>query len=52
MKLNLSLLILLALLGSEAAAQGSEFATGRAYYMDGEFGSLGGSLASEERKQY
>ena len=37
MKLNLSLLILLALLGSEAAAQGSEFATGRAYYMDGEF---------------
>ncbi len=37
MKLNLSVLILLAVLGSEAVAQESEFATGRAYYMEGEF---------------
>jgi tetratricopeptide (TPR) repeat protein len=37
MKLTLSLLILLAVLGSEGAAQGSEFATGRAYYVEGEF---------------
>lgn len=37
MKLNLSVLILLAVLGGEAAGQESEFATGRAYYRDGEF---------------
>jgi len=37
MKLYLSILILLAVLGSEAAGQGSEFATGRAYYTEGEF---------------
>ena len=37
MKFNLSVLILLAALGGEAAAQGSEFATGRAYYTEGEF---------------
>ena len=37
MKLNLSVLILLAVLGSEAAGQESEFATGRAYYTEGEF---------------
>src|ERR1700682_3415418 len=37
MKLNLSVLILLAVLGSEAAGQESEFATGRAYYAEGEF---------------
>jgi len=37
MKLYLSILILLAVLGSEAAGQKSEFATGREYYVDGEF---------------
>src|SRR6266567_7895073 len=37
MKLYLSILILLAVLGSEAAGQKSEFATGRKYYVDGEF---------------
>jgi tetratricopeptide (TPR) repeat protein len=37
MKLNLSVLILLAVLGNEAAGQESEFATGRAYYTEGEF---------------
>ena len=37
MKLNLSVLMLLAVLGSETAAKGSEFATGRAYYVEGEF---------------
>src|SRR5438105_2569620 len=37
MKLNLSVLILLAVLGSKAAGQESEFATGRAYYTEGEF---------------
>ena len=37
MKLNLSVLILLAALGGEAAGQESEFATGRAYYTEGEF---------------
>ena len=37
MKLNLFVLILLAALGSEAADRGSEFATGRAYYTEGEF---------------
>src|SRR5260370_10823378 len=37
MKFNLSVLILFAVLGSEAAAQGSEFATGREYYTEGEF---------------
>ena len=37
MKLHLSVLILLAALGGEAAGQGSEFATGRAYYTEGEF---------------
>ena len=37
MKFNLSVLILFAVLGSEAAGQGSEFATGRAYYTEGEF---------------
>ena len=37
MKLYSSILILLAVLGSEAAGQKSEFATGRAYYTEGEF---------------
>ena len=37
MKLSLSVLILLAVLGSEAAGQESEFAIGRAYYTEGEF---------------
>jgi tetratricopeptide (TPR) repeat protein len=38
MKLNFSVLILLAVLSSEAAGQASsEFATGRAYYTEGEF---------------
>src|SRR5438270_11324991 len=37
MKLNLSVLILLAVLGGEAAGQESEFATGRAYYTEDEF---------------
>jgi tetratricopeptide (TPR) repeat protein len=37
MKLNLSILILLAGLGREAAAQRLEFATGRTYYAEGEF---------------
>src|SRR6266404_9525594 len=37
MKLKLSVLMLLAVLGSEAATKGSEFATGRAYYVEGEF---------------
>lgn len=37
MKLNLSVLILLGALGSEAAGQESEFAAGRAYYAEGEF---------------
>jgi tetratricopeptide (TPR) repeat protein len=37
MKLKLSILMLLAVLGSEAATKGSEFATGRAYYVEGEF---------------
>jgi len=36
MKLNLSVLILLSVLGGEAAGQESEFAAGRAYYMEGE----------------
>ena len=37
MKLYLSILILLAVLGSQACGQGSEFAAGRAYYIEGEF---------------
>ena len=37
MKLYLPVLILLAVHGSEAAVQSSEFAAGRAYYMEGEF---------------
>jgi tetratricopeptide (TPR) repeat protein len=37
MKLYLSILIPLAVLGSEACGQGSEFAAGRAYYIEGEF---------------
>ena len=37
MNLNWLILILLSGLGSEAAGQGSEFATGRAYYTAGEF---------------
>lgn len=38
MKLNLSVFILFAVLGSKAAAETSpEFATGRAYYTEGEF---------------
>src|SRR5882724_4518744 len=37
MKLSLFVLTLLAVLGAEAAGQASEFATGRAYYMEGEF---------------
>jgi tetratricopeptide (TPR) repeat protein len=37
MKLFLALLIPLAVLGSESAGQQSEFATGRAYYTEGEF---------------
>ena len=37
MKLYLSILILLVVLGSEACGQGSEFAAGRAYYIEGEF---------------
>jgi tetratricopeptide (TPR) repeat protein len=37
MNLNWLILIVLSGLGSEAAGQGSEFATGRAYYTAGEF---------------
>jgi len=37
MKVNLTILTLLALFGSLAAAQQSEIATGRAYYTEGEF---------------
>src|SRR6266852_3813700 len=37
MKYYFSVVIFLAALSSEAAAQGSEFATGRAYYTEGEF---------------
>ena len=37
MKLSLFVLTLLAGLGAEGASQASEFATGRAYYMEGEF---------------
>ncbi len=37
MKLYLPVLILLAVLGSEARGQESEFAAGRAYYIEGEF---------------
>jgi tetratricopeptide (TPR) repeat protein len=37
MKLYLAILILLSVRGSEAASQGSEFATGRAYYTEGDF---------------
>jgi tetratricopeptide (TPR) repeat protein len=37
MKFYFFLLIFLAALSSEAASQGSEFATGRAYYVEGEF---------------
>jgi tetratricopeptide (TPR) repeat protein len=37
MKVKVSLLILLASLGAEAAVQGSDFAIGRAYYAGGEF---------------
>jgi tetratricopeptide (TPR) repeat protein len=37
MKLNLAILMLLAVFRGPAAGQRSEFATGRAYYTDGEF---------------
>src|SRR5713101_671939 len=37
MKYYFSVVIFLAALSSEAAGQGSEFATGRAYYTEGEF---------------
>ena len=37
MKLNLAVVILLAVLGNEAVAQESKFATGRAYYKEVEF---------------
>jgi len=37
MKLNLSVILLFAALGGQASGQESEFATGRAYYTEGEF---------------
>jgi tetratricopeptide (TPR) repeat protein len=37
MKLYLSILMLLTVLGNEACGQGSEFAAGRAYYIEGKF---------------
>ena len=37
MKLSLTIMMLLAGFGAQAAGPGSEFATGRAYYKDGEF---------------